>query len=168
MKYPRGLIRFTTQDAIETGESHVIRPRFIGYVVAVVMMMGLFLYTIGTRTPLGVDVIRDRGAKLFRQTSKHIENVYMVKINNMSQGESYFTVQVQADAVGENPHDYRTKKTYRAYLEEGEIFSLPVSVRIDKDKLQVAKSEIFFVDTSESDPEVVAVQKASFIGPQKK
>lgn len=168
MKYPRGLIRFTTQDAIETGESHVIRPRFIGYVVAVAVMVGLFLYTIGTRTPLGVDVIRDRGAKLFRQTSQHIENVYMVKINNMSQGESYFTVQVQTDELGENVHHYRTKKKYRAYLEEGEIFSLPVSVRIDRDKLDVAKSVIYFVVTSESDPEVVAVQKASFIGPQKK
>lgn len=167
MKYPRGLIRFTTQDAIETGESHVVRPRFIGYVVAVIAMVCLFAYTVATRTPLSVDVIRDRGAKLFRETSDRIENVYMVKINNMGQGESYFKVEVRANEIGEQTSDYRLKKNYRAYLEEGEIFSLPVSVRIDKDKLESAKTTIYFVVTSEDNPGVSAVQKASFIGPQK-
>ncbi|MBB6523548.1 cytochrome c oxidase accessory protein CcoG [Pseudoteredinibacter isoporae] len=167
MKYPRGLIRFTTQDALETGETHVLRPRFIGYVAAVVLMVGLFAYTIGTRTPLGVDVIRDRGAKLFRETPEYIENVYMVKINNMGRGESYFSVNVQADETGSVPSDYRMKKKYRAYLEEGEIFSLPVSVRIDRDKLEASKSTIYFVVEAEDDATVHAIQKASFIGPSK-
>jgi cytochrome c oxidase accessory protein FixG len=168
MKYPRGLIRFTTQDAIETGESHVIRPRLIGYIVAVIAMLCLFAYTVGTRTPLGVDVIRDRGAKMFRETRNTIENVYMVKINNMGQGESYFTVKVWVDEVGAKDHSYKTKKSYRAYLEEGEIFSLPVSVHIDKSKLESAKSTIYFVVTSEENADVQAIQKASFIGPQVK
>ncbi|WP_299774851.1 cytochrome c oxidase accessory protein CcoG [uncultured Pseudoteredinibacter sp.] len=168
MKYPRGLIRFTTQDSMETGETHVLRPRFIGYVVAVCLMIGLFAYTVGTRTPLGVDVIRDRGAKLFRETPEYIENVYMVKINNMGRGESYFSVDVQADETGESPSDYRMKKKYRAYLEEGEIFSLPVSVRIDRDKLNSTKSTIYFVVEAEDDETVHAIQKASFIGPAPK
>ncbi|MCV6622933.1 MAG: 4Fe-4S dicluster domain-containing protein, partial [Cellvibrionaceae bacterium] len=168
MKYPRGLIRFTTQDAMETGETHVLRPRFIGYVIAVCLMIGLFAYTVGTRTPLGVDVIRDRGAKLFRETPEYIENVYMVKINNMGRGESYFSVDVQADETGESPSDYRMKKKYRAYLEEGEIFSLPVSVRIDRDKLNSTKSTIYFVVEAEDDETVHAIQKASFIGPAPK
>ncbi len=168
MKYPRGLIRFTTQDALETGETHVLRPRFVGYVVAVVVMIGLFAYTIGTRTPLGVDVIRDRGVKLFRETPEYIENVYMVKINNMGRGESYFSVNVQSDETGSVPSDYRMKKKYRAYLEEGEIFSLPVSVRIDRDKLESSKSTIYFVVEAEDDATVHAIQKASFIGPSKK
>ncbi|MCV6627459.1 MAG: cytochrome c oxidase accessory protein CcoG, partial [Cellvibrionaceae bacterium] len=165
MKYPRGLIRFTTQDALETGETHVFRPRFIGYTLAVIAMVSLFAYTVGTRTPLGVDVIRDRGAKLFRERDGHIENVYMVKINNMGRGEAYYTVEVQGDELGQEAHDYNTKKNYRAYLEEGEIFSLPVSVWIDKDKVEGTKSLIYFKVTAEDDPTVTATQKASFIGP---
>lgn len=166
MKYPRGLIRFTTQDALETGQTNVFRPRLIGYIAAMVIMVGLFAYTVGTRTPLSVDVIRDRGTKMFRETPEHIENVYMVKINNMGRGDTYFTVKVQEGEDGGGAQDYRTKKKYRAFLEEGEVFSLPVSVRIDRDKLKTTKSTIYFVVTAEDDPSIEAVQKAAFIGPK--
>ena len=37
--YERGLIRFTTEDELETGQTRVLRPRLIGYLVALLVMM---------------------------------------------------------------------------------------------------------------------------------
>ena len=50
MEYDRGLISFTSQDAIDNGVTHVFRPRLLGYALAVVVMIGAFSYVLATRT----------------------------------------------------------------------------------------------------------------------
>ncbi len=57
MGYPRGLIRFTSEDELQTGKTHFLRPRLFGYVLAVVVMLSAFAYVLAVRQPLSIDVI---------------------------------------------------------------------------------------------------------------
>src|SRR5690606_9159313 len=62
MGYPRGLIRYTTQNAIDGGKTRVARPRILVYTVLLVALVGAWAWGVGTRSDLIVDVLRDRNA----------------------------------------------------------------------------------------------------------
>jgi polyferredoxin len=83
MEYPRGLIRYTTQHAEEGKPSHILRPRVIIYALILLGFMAAIFYAIGTRVPLGLDILRDRN-RLYNETHEGlIENVYTLKVINM-------------------------------------------------------------------------------------
>ena len=162
MGYERGLIRYTTQDALETGETHVFRPRFIGYSLAVVVMIGAFVYTVNNRVPVTVDVIRDRGARLYRISGDKVQNVYTVKINNMDRRPHKYVISVEGE------HAYKLRGYRPMTLEEGEIFTMPLRVSVPKADLTDTKNEIYINVQAADDETISARQKTSFIGPQKK
>lgn len=159
MGYERGLIRFTTQDALETGKTHVFRWRFVGYTLALVVMISAFIYTVGTRVPVSVDVIRDRGARLYRVSGDNVQNVYTVKINNMDRQSHTYGITVEGN------HDYKVRSYRPMLLEEGEVFTMPLRISVPRAQLTDSKNEIFITVTAEDDEAIFARQRASFIGP---
>ncbi|UCE89298.1 MAG: cytochrome c oxidase accessory protein CcoG, partial [Pseudomonadota bacterium] len=83
MGYPRGLVRYTTENAMEGRTTRVLRPRVLIYTVLLAVIVGAWGYGLATRVPLGLDIIRDRNV-LFRETREgYIENVYTLKVVNM-------------------------------------------------------------------------------------
>src|SRR5690606_24109626 len=92
MNYPRGLISFTTEDAIEKGQTKVFRPRLLGYAAVLLAIVSVFVYSIATRVPVGLEVLRDRGARMYRVAGADIQNVYMIKINNMDRQGHVFDI----------------------------------------------------------------------------
>lgn len=159
MGYERGLIRFTTQDSLETGQTHVFRWRFIGYTLALAAMIAAFMYTVGTRVPVSVDVIRDRGARLYRVSGNQVQNVYTVKINNMDRQSHTYNITVEGE------HDYRVRSYRPMLLEEGEVFTMPLRISVPRAQLTESKNEIYITVQARDDETIFARQKASFIGP---
>ncbi len=91
MRYPRGLIRFTTQNALAQGLTRAqtwrraLRPRVLVYTVilgALTLAVGISL---ALRTPLKVDVVRDRAALARIVAGGQIENVYRLQIMNATE-----------------------------------------------------------------------------------
>ena len=100
MGYPRGLIRYSTQNAMEqklTGAqmlAHTFRARVLvysGIVWAVIIAAAIGLYA---RVPLKVDVIRDRAAIAREVEGGDIENVYQLQIINASERKRVFDIEV--------------------------------------------------------------------------
>ena len=91
MGYARGLVRYSTQNAIENNWSteqmlrRLRRPRVQIYtMIFAALIIGLFV-SLGLRTPFKVDVARDR-ASLARITEYGtLENVYRLQIMNASE-----------------------------------------------------------------------------------
>lgn len=165
MNYERGLIRFTSEDQLENGATHFMRPRLFGYALAVILMIGAFTYSVGTREPLSVDVIRDRGARMYRLSGDQVLNVYTVKINNMDRLAHSYQIEVEG-LEGAAGHEFKVR--YRpVMLEEGEVFTVPIRVSVPKTQLIETKNEINIVVTSKDDSAVSASQITSFIGPSK-
>ena len=98
--YPKGLIRYTTERAIEDKESnqsairHILRPRVLIYTAFITVLTSAFLFSLATRNPLRVDVMRDRGALAREVEGVRIENIYRIQIMNAS--ENNMNVQVKA------------------------------------------------------------------------
>ncbi|MDO8756128.1 MAG: cytochrome c oxidase accessory protein CcoG [Polaromonas sp.] len=91
MNYPRGLIRFTTQTAMANQWSRpqivkrVLRPRVLVYgTVLLALCVGL-LWSLVARTPLKVDVVRDRAALSRIVAGGKLENVYRLQIMNATE-----------------------------------------------------------------------------------
>ena len=91
MSYPRGLIRFTTQNAMAghwtRGQTwrQVLRPRVLVYgAILAALSIGL-LWSLAVRTPLKVDVVRDRAALSRSVAGGRLENVYRLQIMNATE-----------------------------------------------------------------------------------
>jgi cytochrome c oxidase accessory protein FixG len=94
MGYPKGLVSYTTEHTLAGGSWTWKRPRLIGYGIALLVMLLLFATVLLTRTPLRLDVIRDRG-QLYQQIDGGlIENAFTLKIINMDRLEHRYTLNV--------------------------------------------------------------------------
>ena len=157
----RGLIRFTSEDALQNGHTKFVRPRLFGYCFAVLAMMGAFVYVVATRAPLEVDVIRDRGLRMYRVSNERIQNVYTVKVANKDQESHVYDVSIESDLPF-------VIDRYRPYeVLEGEVLSIPLRVSIAKKEFSKTASEIRVVVVSQTDNTIRAIEETNFIGPEK-
>ena len=91
MRYPRGLIRFTTQNAMAghwtRGQTwrQVLRPRVLVYCAILAALSIGLLWSLAVRTPLKVDVVRDRAALSRSVAGGRLENVYRLQIMNATE-----------------------------------------------------------------------------------
>ncbi|HZY20242.1 MAG TPA: cytochrome c oxidase accessory protein CcoG [Ramlibacter sp.] len=98
MHYPRGLIRFTTQNALANGWSrrdivrHVLRPRILAYAAILgTLCLGL-AFSLAVRTPLKVDVVRDRAALSRIVAGGRLENVYRLQVMNATEETQHYRI----------------------------------------------------------------------------
>jgi cytochrome c oxidase accessory protein FixG len=88
MGYARGLIRYSTENALKRGLTpsqmvhRVFRPRVLIYMTLLAVIGCMLLTALYLRTPLKVDVIRDRAALMRETRDGKIENVYRLLIMN--------------------------------------------------------------------------------------
>ena len=91
MNYPRGLIRFSTQTAMDNqwkGSQiwrRVLRPRVLVYAAVLSALCIGLLWSLVVRVPLKVDVVRDRGALSRIVAGGKLENVYRLQIMNATE-----------------------------------------------------------------------------------
>ena len=88
MGYERGLVKYSTQNAITNKWSHnqmlkrILRPRVLVYAAILsVLVIGL-LTSLWFRTPFRVDVERDRGVMARMSDDGKLENIYRLQIMN--------------------------------------------------------------------------------------
>ena len=78
--YPKGLIRYSTQNAIDGKPTHVLRPRIIVYGLLLLAIIGAWLWGVTHRSTFIVEALRDRNALYRIDTGGTIENAYTLKI----------------------------------------------------------------------------------------
>lgn len=88
MGYPRGLIRYSTQNAVANGynalelRSHILRPRVLIYSVILTIVVLLLIVSLSVRSPLKVDIMHDRGTLAREVDGMFIENTYRFQLIN--------------------------------------------------------------------------------------
>ena len=162
MQYPRGLIRFTSEDELETGKTQFLRPRLFGYAAILLLMIGLLANQIISRSPVQAEVLRDRGARMYRLSQGMVQNVYTVKINNMDQKPHEFEVRIE----GKDGYDYSLRMQRGVRVAPGEIYSVPIRVSVPEEQLQEAKHDIDIVIQAKDAPELGDKHRTVFIGPK--
>ena len=98
MRYAPGLIRFSTQNGVEQRWSQpqmlrrVLRPRVLIYGAVLVLLCIGMLASLVVRTPLKVDVVRDRAALSRIVAGGRLENVYRLQIMNATEGPQRYRI----------------------------------------------------------------------------
>src|SRR3546814_7066906 len=100
MGYAPGLIRYTTQNAIDGGKTRIARPRILVYTALLVALVTAWAWGVTTRSPLIVDVLRDRNALYRSGSDGRIENGYTVKLVNKVADARSFTIDVESKTPG--------------------------------------------------------------------
>ncbi len=101
MEYPRGLIRFSTQNALTHHWTQhqvirkILRPRVLVYSGLLLLMSAGLVVSLATRVPFKVDVIRDRGVMSRLVSGGKVENVYQLQITNASEKLETYHISVE-------------------------------------------------------------------------
>lgn len=94
LQYPRGLVRYTTQAALEGTPTRVLRPRTVIYATLLLALFGGFIFAVMNRELVVVDVMRDRNALYRTAADGAIENVYTIRLVNKDTATREFKLDV--------------------------------------------------------------------------
>ncbi|MEH6801198.1 MAG: cytochrome c oxidase accessory protein CcoG [Halopseudomonas sabulinigri] len=158
MDYPRGLIRYTSERALEGKPVHWLRPRLIGYAAALLAMAGSLAWGIQTRPLIDLDVSRDRS--IFRENSAgEIENLYTLKVINKSQQSRSYTIE-----LGE-PERFRDQGLGKVTIAGGETTVVPVRVSRQQPDGRAGSQPLQFVVTDKQDTDSQVSVASTFVSP---
>ena len=165
---PRGLVRYATERGLAARWSNhrmaarVLRPRLLVYSVVLLMLVAALSAALALRTPLKLDVVRDRGAMGRVVAGGLIENVYRLQVMNTAEHAHAFTVSVQglpgataefsegvADGLAVQGASARTVALrVRVPRASGAPGSHPIRLTLtasDDNALQVTEKAVFFM-----------------------
>ncbi len=100
MSYPRGLIRYATQNAQRQHWSkaqmwrRVLRPRVLIYTGILLAITIAFVVSLAMRKPFRVDVMRDRGSLARIVDRGAIENTYRLQVMNVTESTQQYRIAV--------------------------------------------------------------------------
>ena len=162
---PRGLIRYTTENALARHFSaqdishHLIRPRVVLYALILATITGTTVWSLATRVPLKVDIIRDRSVLSREADDGRIENVYNLKLMNTTEAPQRYQLSVDGipgiELLGERIVE----------VDSADNHEITVVVRVPPEAGTRGANSMFF-DIKALNHEGIAVhEKASFLMP---
>jgi cytochrome c oxidase accessory protein FixG len=163
---PKGLIRYSTEHAISERytpkqiKQHLLRPRVLIYSTLLIIIVSAFFGTLILRTPVKLDVIRDRGSMGREVEDGMIENVYRLQIMNTAETTRRFKIKVTGiDSIKLATPD-------EVVLEGTGSRALPVRVRVDHGMGRQGSNRIMFELQSLDEDHLTVKEKAVFIVPR--
>jgi cytochrome c oxidase accessory protein FixG len=100
MNYPRGLIRYSTENAVTMNASRAeiirraFRPRVLLYLAIFLSVSLATAWSLATKVPLKVSVIRDRTAMSREAADGSIENLFTLQLTNASEQSRTYRIRV--------------------------------------------------------------------------
>ena len=166
MGYAKGLIKYSTENAMKNNWSReqiwkrVLRARVLIYTAILLGITVAVFVSLVTRTPMKVDVIRDRGTLARVVGQGNIENVFRLNIMNATEQKHDFEVKVQGiDGI-------RIDSETHLELLPTEVRSLVVRVQVPYGVLKDDKHDVEFVIQSRDNPDLKVSEKSVFLAPR--
>ncbi len=163
---PRGLVRYWTDHAAAHRWSsaeilrHAFRPRVLIYSAVLLVIVSVFFGTLFARTPLKMDVIRDRGSMGREIENGMIENVYRLQVMNTEETAHRYKISVSGiDTIKLHGKD-------EIELGATESRGVPVNVRVDEGHGNKGSNKIWFTITALDEQGVEVKEKAVFFVPR--
>jgi cytochrome c oxidase accessory protein FixG len=163
---PRGLVRYWTDHAMKFRWTsaqilrHAFRPRVLIYSAILLAIVVVFFGTLLTRTPLKMDVIRDRGSLGREVEDGMIENVYRLQIMNTDEAPHRYKLTV------EGIPSIHIQGGNEVALSSTESRAVPVSVRTNEGQGEKGSNKIYFTLTTIDEPAIEVKEKAVFFVPR--
>ncbi len=160
---PKGLIKYTTEHAMQGRETKILRLRTLIYATILVALVGGLLYSVSQRVPLELDVMKDRNT-LYRENGEGmLENVYIMKIANMDVKDHTYQLSVS----GLDGISLLEDAAQPIPVKSGEVLTKIIKVEVDPGNVPETTNDIVFHIQALDNPELVDDQKSRFIGPMR-
>jgi cytochrome c oxidase accessory protein FixG len=167
MGYPKGLIRYSTENAVKKHwgrkdiVGHILRPRTLVYGSVLAILSIAFLWGLATRSTLRVDIIRDRTTLGREVEGGLIENVYRLQVMNMTEAPRAFNVSVSglenAKLIGLGS---------QVEVAPATVQSVTIQVQVPPESAKPGSSSALFLEVKAvDDPSVFAREKTTFLMP---
>jgi len=135
-----GLIRYSSQNAIERKSSRILRPRVVIYPVVLTIVLSLFTYFLVNAKPADIRVLHGKGMPYSTLPTGEIANQLSVKITNRTDAMRTYTLSLEGIAgarlqATENP----------VTIAKGQILSNPFVVALPPETFAGGKKSIQIV-----------------------
>ena len=163
---PRGLVRYSTDHAMENNfnskqiRQRAMRPRVLIYTSILALIIIAVCTSLALRTPLKMDVIRDRGSMGREVEDGMIENVYRLQIMNTSEQIQHFKI----SASGLPGLTLLTRE--EVTLQPTETLGWPIRLRVPHGVGEKGSNKIAIELQSLDDPALHVRESAVFIVPR--
>lgn len=157
---PRGLVRYTTQNALDGKPARIVRPRILLYAALLLAIGAAGITGLSMRKPVALDVLRDRSS-LYRETPDGlIENVYGLRIMNKTERPQ----RVRLSVSGIDGARLNGAAADITTVQPGDVY--PTAVRVDAPPTTARGSQdlLFRLDLLDGGGAVI-VERARFIAP---
>ncbi|WP_129142134.1 cytochrome c oxidase accessory protein CcoG [Modicisalibacter coralii] len=159
---PRGLIRYTTEHALEGRRTRLWRPRLLGYLAALLVMTGLLVWALSTRVPLDIDVQRDRNQLYDLTAAGDLRNVYTLQVRNLDRHAHDFRIAVRGiDGL-------RLTSDAELHLAGGASRRLPLQLTAPPAALDGPGRTISIAVSAVDAPAIALTKEARFLGPARR
>jgi len=158
MNYPKGLIRYTTENLLNGKASSIIRPRSVAYSMLLLLLIGGVAWGIASRSLVEVDILRDRNV-LYREVAEGVENVFTARILNKDQRPHTYAIDIQGLESPEILLDAQ-----QLVVPSGGVSDATLTVRAKVDFS--GSREIVIRIAAEDDDSISSETLAKFIAPQ--
>jgi len=161
--YPKGLIRYTTENALEQKLAprqvlaRALRPRVLVYTAVlwtIIIAIGITLYT---RVPLKVDVIRDRANVSREVDGRWVENIYRLQIMNTQEVPHRFIIRARGVQSLHVADDAAVE------IAGASTRMVPVRLRIEAGQLHSGSHKIEFEVSALDDASIVTREHSIFL-----
>ncbi len=159
MGYARGLIRYTTENALAGKPSRVLRPRVVIYSVVLITATLALLAAVLLRVPLKVDIMHDRSSLYRETTTGMIENVYTLKITNRDHTRHAYVLSA------EGIEGLRLDTDAELSLDAGGTSEIVVRLMADPTRLTQRSTKVVFAVYAADDKKIALHEDARFLGP---
>ncbi|MCL3781725.1 cytochrome c oxidase accessory protein CcoG [Prolixibacteraceae bacterium JC049] len=94
--YPKGLIRYASENMIASGSQFKLTFRIVAYIVVVVILLTTLIGLTVTRSSLETTILRTPGSLYMEQGTDSISNVYNYKVVNKTASEMDVSFKIMA------------------------------------------------------------------------
>jgi polyferredoxin len=155
---PKGLIRYDSDEGIETGHHSIFNARSIAYSVVLTLLIFFVAAMFALRGDSETTILRARGTLYQEYGTDSISNIYTIQVVNKVRNP----VSIQLDVLSHKGHVRYIMDP--GIIEEGTVGKGQFMVVIAKSDLNSSKTDI--VIGIHSNGELIEEYKSAFIGPQ--
>jgi cytochrome c oxidase accessory protein FixG len=95
INYPRGLIRYSSENALQGKKTRSFKLKNLGYGFAVLLTISMLVWSIATRSSIEMQVRQIRQPLSVTLSDGRIQNRYQIKINNKTNNVMHYRIGIQ-------------------------------------------------------------------------
>ncbi len=158
LQLPRGLIRYASQEGINTGKPFRFTPRMIGYCGVLVLLTVFLGYLLLSRTDVqATPLLRMPGQVYTRLADDWVQNVYLTKVRNKARDPLPISLRVI------EPESGRVMLQGGQEIPSGDLVQLAIPVQLPLNALQQGHRDV--VIGLYSGDRLIQRLKTTFTGP---